>query len=85
MGTFGSAFWGFLPGAGSYFTAATDNAAIQIKDSTVLKTATGQRIEFKKSQKWSNFGQITAHLFYISLRKNLWILKLATSYEILNG
>lgn len=40
MKTLRSAFWGFLPGAGSYFSAATANAVIQIKDTTVLKTAT---------------------------------------------
>lgn len=47
-GTFGSGFWGFLPAARSYVSAATADAIIQIKDTAVLRTATEQ-LEFKKS------------------------------------
>lgn len=70
MGTFGSAFWGFLPGAGSYFSAATDNAAIQIKDSKVLKTATraaaGIQEVTEMVQLWANHCSL---LLYISKKE----------------
>ena len=60
---------GVILGARPYVSAAIANAALQVKDATVLERPPSQQLEFKKLQKSPHFEQTTARFICTCLRK----------------